>query len=420
MIDWKEIRLKQLIEEVGDGGTPSTFDPNNFGKGIPWVVVEDIKPEISSTKGELTEKGLNSCSAKKWPIGSIILSTGATIGEVGIARVELCTKQGITGIIPNDYADNLFLRFWFEQNKQQLIRYAQGTTFKEIRPRTLGNLRIKVPKPFTEESVVEQCKIASILTKVDNAIQAVKNTIEKAERLKKSLMQNLLTGKLKPDGTRRTDDEFYEDEKFGKIPVGWLIDKGIKLTSKITKGQSPNWQGFKYQTSGLLFITSENIRNSYLDLNPIKYLPMEFNNKIKNSQLQENDILFNIVGASIARSCIYNLSNVVANINQAVCLLRFKSEYEPRYFLYYLQLNDTINRLLSGQVETARANLALGDFRKFRFVYPANKTEQEAIANKIYSAEKIIITKQQKIQKLERIKKSLMQNLLTGKVRVKI
>lgn len=188
MSEWEEIRLKQLIQEIGDGGTPSTTDPTNFGNGIPLVVVDDIKPEIWTTKDQLTEKGFKSRSAKKWPVDSIILSTGATIGEVGIAKVELCTKQGITGIIPNEFANNLFLRYWFEQNRVQLIRYAQGTTFKEIRPRTLGNLRLKIPRPFTPESIFEQQKIAAILTKVDDAIQAVKYTIEKAERLKKALM----------------------------------------------------------------------------------------------------------------------------------------------------------------------------------------------------------------------------------------
>lgn len=95
----------------------------------------------------------------------------------------------------------------------------------------MGKIKITYPKEISE-----QRKIASILSKVDDAIQAIKNTIEKAERLKKSLMQNLLTGKLKPDGTWRTDDEFYEDEKFGKYPKDWLFGR-FKEFSVLQRGK---------------------------------------------------------------------------------------------------------------------------------------------------------------------------------------
>ncbi len=111
MSSWREVRLKTLISEMGDGGTPTTTEPTNFGGDIPWVVVDDVVSKIKSTKESLTEKGYKKCSAKKWPVGSIILTTGATIGKVGIAEIELCTKQGITGLIANEFANPLFLKF---------------------------------------------------------------------------------------------------------------------------------------------------------------------------------------------------------------------------------------------------------------------------------------------------------------------
>ena len=87
-----------------------------------------------------------------------------------------------------------------------------------IRLSTLSKMEINYP-----ESPTEQASIANILSKVDEAIESVKKSIEAAEKLKKSLMQNLLTGRMKPDGTLRTEDEFYEDEKFGKVPIGWEV-----------------------------------------------------------------------------------------------------------------------------------------------------------------------------------------------------
>lgn len=141
---------------------------------------------------------------------------------------------------------------------------------------------------------------------------------------------------------------------------------------------------------------------------------------MKGSQLQVGDILINIVGASIGRCAVFELENVQANINQAVCLFRPNSENDSSFLSFYLQLGYTQFRLLGNQVETARANLSLGDFRKFKFVIPESKEEQIEISKSIEKIDNVLKSKQTKIQKLERLKKALMQNLLTGKVRVKI
>lgn len=425
MSEWEEIRLRQLIQEIGDGGTPSTTDPTNFGNGIPWVVVDDIKPEIWTTKDQLTEKGFNSCSAKKWPVNAIILSTGATIGEVGIAKVEQCTKQGITGIIPNEFANNLFLRYWFEQNKVQLIRYAQGTTFKEIRPRTLGNLRIKIPRPFTNESILEQQKIAAILTKVDNAIQAVKNTIEKAERLKKALMQNLLTGKLKPDGTWRRDDEFYEDEKFGKVPVGWdikTVDECFDFYPTASYSRS------KLGDIGeCLYIHYGDIHtkfHEFIDLEKVKlpYILKEMAEKY--TKLKEGDLI--ISDASEDYSGVGKAVELV-NVNGYEIIsglhtlhLRDKNNFFINGFRVYIFNHPKVrNLMLCSSTGIKVYSVSKNGLKKIKLPIPTEE-EQKLIKQKLDSVNSSINFKKIKIQKLERLKKSLMQNLLTGKVRVKI
>jgi len=298
-------------------------------------------------------------------------------------------------------------------SEKHFITRATGTTRYTLSKSDFHSLEFEYP-----ENPNEQTAIATLLSKVDEAIEATKNGIKAAEKLKKALMQNLLTGKLKPDGTWRTEDEFYEDEKFGKVPVGWQIIKGNKITDKITKGQSPKWQGFEYQDSGILFVTSENVRDGYIEVDSPKYLPIEFHNKIKNSQLQKGDILINIVGASIGRCAVFNLDVQYANTNQAVCVFRPKEENDSDFLAYYIQNGYTQQRLLGNQVETARANLSLGDFRKFKFVIPETKDEQIHIADKLNEVNFTIQSKQTKIQTLQRLKKTLMQNLLTGKVRL--
>jgi len=247
-----------------------------------------------------------------------------------------------------------------------------------------------------------------------------RKSIARAERLQRGLMQQLLTGRLKPDGSSRNANEFVEDPKLGLVPKGWIVEKGWKLAEKITKGQSPKWQGFDYTNSGMLFVTSENVRDGFLDLTEPKYLPLEFNKKIKGSELRVGDVLINLVGASIGRSCIFTSDQSPANINQAVCLFRPKAGIVSRYVAYYLRLSAAVNRLLSSQVETARANLSLGDVRRLKFMLPQDEGEQKEIAGQLDEAWSLIEAKKVKVSALERLKKSLMQNLLTGRIRVPV
>ena len=312
----------------------------------------------------------------------------------------------------NDFIEG-FKGYFFSADivRRELLRIVTGIKVYSITKATLAKVDLTIPSPQ------EQRAMMRFLSKVDEAITSVQNSIATAERLKKSLMQNLLTGKMKPDGTFRTPREFYIDEKFGKVPVGWEVKRGTEITTKITKGQSPKWQGFDYQQAGILFVTSENIQNGYIDISKPKYLPLEFNNKIKNSQLKKGDILINIVGASIGRCAIFNIDVECANTNQAVCVFRPNLENDSMFLSLYLQSETTQNRLFRTQVETARANLSLGDFRKFKFVIP-QKEEQINIANRI-SQFNIEIEKQvERINVLERLKKSLMQTLLTGKIKI--
>lgn len=201
------------------------------------------------------------------------------------------------------------------------------------------------------------------------------------------------------------------------IPSDWEVKKGKNISDKITKGSSPNWQGFKYQDEGVLFVTSENVRDGFLNISKPKFLPFEFNDKLKNSVLCKGDILINIVGASIGRSCVYNI-DAIANINQAVCILRPDKTVSREFVSYFLQLPKSIDKLLNTQSDSARPNLTLEDIRNFNFNIPP-LPEQRAIAHALSVMDAAINKNQQLIAQKELRKKWLMQNLLTGKKRLK-
>ena len=201
------------------------------------------------------------------------------------------------------------------------------------------------------------------------------------------------------------------------VPNGWNQLKGKEITSKITKGSSPKWQGFDYQKEGTLFVTSENVRDGFLDISSPKYLPLEFNQKLKNSQLEKGDILINIVGASIGRSCQFDIENQSANINQAVCLFRTNELVKSAFIFQFLQHSSTVNKLLGTQSESARPNLSLSDMRDFVFSIPP-LPEQRKIAKILSTWDKAISTTERLIDNSKQQKKALMQQLLTAKKRL--
>lgn len=344
----------------------------------------------------------------------IVLWDGSNAGEIFISKKGILASTMVKLDFDETEIDKPYYSYSFQYLEYFLKAKTAGSGIPHADKGVIKRL------DFFKPEKPEQKAIATILSKVDAAIRATENSIKAAEKLKKGLMQNLFTGKLKVDGSWRKADEFYKDEKFGNVPIGWVVKKGNKITDKITKGQSPKWQGFEYQTEGVLFVTSENVLDGFIDVSAPKYLPIEFNDKIKNSQLQKGDILINIVGASIGRCAVYELDVEFANTNQAVCVFRPNSENDSDFIAYYIQLEQTQQRLLGNSVETARANLSLGDFRKFKFIIPEAKDEQSLISAKVKEIDNIYISKHKKIKTLQRLRKSLMQNLLTGKVRVDV
>jgi len=190
--EWEVKMLGDLLEQIGDGATPSTADRRNYGGGIPWVVIEDIKDEITTTETTLTEHGLRACAAKLWEPGTLILSTGATIGEVGITRIPVATKQGICGlIVDRNEATPEFLKYWFTHNKASLLSKAQGSTIKEVRAPTLVKFELLIP------SVPEQAAIATVLSDMDAEIAVLEQRRDKTRALKQAMMQELLTGRTR-------------------------------------------------------------------------------------------------------------------------------------------------------------------------------------------------------------------------------
>jgi type I restriction enzyme S subunit len=168
-----------------------------------------------------------------------------------------------------------------------------------------------------------------------------------------------------------------------EIPESWEWVRLAELTQLITKGSSPKWQGVKYvnEGEGILFVTSENVGTFKLILEKKKYVEEKFNQIEPRSILQKCDILMNIVGASIGRTAIFDL-DVIANINQAVTIIRLFDILNHDYFLKFFNSLICLNYMFDKQVDNARPNLSMGNIAQFAIPLPP-LPEQQRIVTKI-------------------------------------
>lgn len=171
---WPMVELGEVVVDMKDGGTPSRSKDEYFGGNICWAVVKDIVPEIYNTKEKLTEEGLKNSSAKIWPVDSIIISLGATIGNVGIAKVPVATKQGLSGIVVNkEKILPSYIYYILAGQKEFIQSLAIGASIKEVRPTRLQQL-LKFPLPPLE---VQQ-DIVSQLDRYQKIIDGAKQVID--------------------------------------------------------------------------------------------------------------------------------------------------------------------------------------------------------------------------------------------------
>jgi type I restriction enzyme S subunit len=209
----------------------------------------------------------------------------------------------------------------------------------------------------------------------------------------------------------------YKQTEVGVIPEEWDVQTGEQITTLIGKGGSPRWQGFEYSNGGMLFVTSENVRDGFLDIREPKYLPLAFHEKLKRTQLQKHDILVNLVGASIGRSCQIQQDIGEANVNQAVAVFRVKHEHSSEFLACCFQAPTTIERILEMQVDAARPNISLGDLRRFPIQLPP-LPEQRAIATALSDVDGLLGGLDRLIAKKRDLKQAAMQQLLTGQTRL--
>ena len=184
--DWEEKRLGEICKIVG-GGTPDTNNVDYWEDDINWFTpTEIVKKYVNSSNRKISKLGLLKSSAKILPIGTVLLTTRATLGEMSILNIEATTNQGFQSLIPDSQeVTSEFIYYCQPIIKYFCYKYANGSTFLEISKQSLSKLKLTIPY------ITEQIKIANFLSNFDNKIQKEECILNSLIKYKKGLLQQM-------------------------------------------------------------------------------------------------------------------------------------------------------------------------------------------------------------------------------------
>ena len=189
--EW-EIKKVCHLSKTFAGGTPNRENSNYYNGIIPWVKSGEVnQPIITKTEETITQDGLNNSSAKFVEKGTILVAMyGATAGKIALLNIKATTNQAVLAVpLKND--DILFIINMLEQHMSKLVFQAQGSGQPNLSKQMVDSMLISVP------SITEQKQIAKILSTQDKKIESEQKNLSKLQELKKGLMSDLLSGKVR-------------------------------------------------------------------------------------------------------------------------------------------------------------------------------------------------------------------------------
>ncbi len=378
---WDYGLLDQFAERCS-GHTPSKSFSEYWNGGIKWISLSDShrldKGYVYETEKEISEDGLNNSSAELHPAETVVLSRDAGIGKSGVMAEPMAVSQHFIAwkCDNKEKLHSWFLYNWLQLNKVEFERQAVGSTIKTIGLPYFKKLKIAVP-PFSEQK-----KIAQILSTWDKAITTTEQLLANSQQQKKALMQQLLTGKkrlLNKNGVRFT----------GEWSHGHLFD-----IAKIAKGKALS---SKDLVEGVFPVVAGGKKSPYSHA----------------SFTHENAITVSASGAYAGYISFHSYKFWASD-----CSVVTANDGSDINFIYHF-LSHKQNKIYSLQSGGAQPHIYPKDLESLKVSIPTVE-EQQKIAAVLSTADQEITALQQKLDALKHEKKALMQQLLTGKRRVKI
>ncbi len=382
MSEWIWKNLSQ-IGEIITGSTPDTQIEKYYGGNYPFVGPADINNNkyVCNTIKSLTQSGFN--QTRKLPQKSILVTCIGELGKVAIAKKELATNQQLNAIICYDLVDSEFIYYVLKHSKNQLNTIAGLQVVPTVNKKEFGKIEILIPK-----SKQEQQKIAEILSEIDSAIESAGELVEKEKRIKTALMQDLLAYGIDKNGKiRNPKTHQFKPSPLGDIPQEWDV---VRLGKVLTVG---NGRDYRHLKTGVYPVYGTGGQISAVD-----------------------SFLHNGESVCIGRKGTIDNPMLLKGKFWTVDTLFYTHSFIGILpsFLYFIFLGidwRSYNEA-SGVPSLAKKTIENIQIKILPFA------EQQKIAEILSSQDEKIEKANQKLNKLKSLKAAMMQDLLSGSVRV--
>ncbi|WP_421921725.1 restriction endonuclease subunit S [Marinobacter salarius] len=407
------------IAPIGDicniaiGGTPSRSVPKYWDStktiGSPWVSIRDLnKPWIYETSEWITDAGIKHSNVKPVRKGTVLMSFKLSVGRVAFAGRDLYTNEAIAAFLPqrkNVYSDQFLyqgLQHWnLLENIDQAVK---GATLNKEKINQIEAILPPLP---------EQKEIAAILSSVDDVIEKTRAQIDKLKDLKTGMMQELLTKGIGSGGVPHTE---FKESPVGRIPACWAVRKADDISDAVMVGVVIKPTQY-YVDQGVPALRSANVRENGLTMDNLKYFSPESNDQLHKSKLRKGDLLTVRTGYPGTTAVVTTEFEGCNCID--VVITRPSAEMDSDFFCLWVNSDHGKGQVLKAQGGLAQQHFNVGDMKNLLVPVPPLE-EQRDIFRAVDSVIKKLSTSEKRLARLSSLKKALMQDLLTGKVRVNV
>ncbi len=404
-VEWDIVKLDSLGKII-TGSTPKTSNQDFYLYGTRlWASPSDLgkSKEVKTTNTKLSDLGFEQIRVlDKRSI--LITCIGSTIGKMGIAYEEMSSNQQINAITCNKDNNPDFYYYVLSKIKNKIKKLAGTHAIPMLNKTDFSQIKVINP------SLKEQEKIADILSAADDKIDAIATQIEKAETLKKGLLQKLLS-----EGIGHSE---FKDSELGKIPESWEV---VKLNTICQVKGRIGFRGYTkadlvQKGQGALTIGAKHIgKSNSLDFSDPEYISWKKYEESPEIKVEEGHILFVQRGSLGKVALVENLTEP-ATINPSMVLLKNIS-CNTKFFFYNLiasAIQKEVQKIMTSTAVPMISQLQIKDF-----IIPLPPLEeQKQISDILSTADEKLEVLRAKREKYEILKRGLLQKLLSGEVRV--
>ncbi len=391
-MNYQKKLLGDVLSQIKTGSTPSTSDSAFFNGEILWFTPSDIgaSKNLAVSERTITQEALTKGKAKLFLPNSLLVTCIGNIGRVGIIRQTASSNQQITALVFNDKVSVEFAYYWFVKNQHILEQQANQAVVP-----ILNNERLK-EIAFSFPSLDEQKRIAAILDKADR----LRRQRRFAQTLSDSFLQSVF---IKMFGDPVSN------------PMNWETNNIGKYTSLVSSGSTPLGGETVYKKSGVRFIRSQNVLMSDFDFSDIAFIDEETHRSMKRTHVKKNDVLINITGASIGRVACYK-EEIVANVNQHVCIIRLKDkDILPSFLSRQLSMPFYQITVISSQSGATRQAFNFEQIKDFQIVAPPLPL-QEKFAEIVQKFERVRRQQREAVRHATHLFQTLLHRAFRGEL----